>query len=154
MVEAVSEHGYAGTSVRQVVGLAGVSRRSFYEQFANKEECFLATYDVIAARGLERIRAAHEACGGPLEDRLRAGFNGFTEGLRENWKGARLVIVEAQTAGPAGLARLRRTTAACEQLLSSSLAREPGGGRDRDGAGAGDRGRPSLDLIALPAQGR
>jgi len=128
MVEAVAEYGYAGTSVRQVVALAGVSRRSFYEQFANKEECFLATYDVIATRGLERIGAAHGACGGSLEDRLRAGFNEFTQGLRENWKGGHLVIVDAQTAGPAGLARLRRTTAACERMLSSSFALEPEGG--------------------------
>ena len=43
MVEAVAMHGYERTSVKQVVGLAGVSRRSFYEQFANKQECFLAT---------------------------------------------------------------------------------------------------------------
>ena len=45
MVEAVALRGYERTSVKQVVGLAGVSRRSFYEQFANKQECFLATYD-------------------------------------------------------------------------------------------------------------
>ena len=66
MVEAVAENGYAGTSVRQVVGLAGVSRRSFYEQFPNKEECFLATYDVIAGRGVKGIRRAHEDSEGPL----------------------------------------------------------------------------------------
>jgi AcrR family transcriptional regulator len=125
MVEAVAENGYAGTSVRQVVGLAGVSRRSFYEQFANKEACFLATYDVIAARGVKRIRRAHENSQGPLEERLRAGLHAFIEGMRENWKGARLVIVDAQTVGPAGLARLRRTTAACEQMLSVSFHREP-----------------------------
>jgi AcrR family transcriptional regulator len=125
MVEAVAENGYAGTSVRQVVGLAGVSRRSFYEQFANKEACFLATYDVIADRGVKQIRRAHEDSGGPLEERLRAGLHAFIEGMRENWKGARLVIVDAQTVGPAGLARLRRTTAACEQMLSASFEREP-----------------------------
>ncbi len=125
MVEAVAENGYAQTSVRQVVELAGVSRRSFYEQFANKEACFLATYDVIAGRGVKRIRRAHEDCEGPLEERLRAGLHGFIEGMRGNWKGARLVIVDAQTVGPAGLARLRRTTAACERMLSVSFGREP-----------------------------
>jgi len=125
MIEAVAENGYAGTSVRQVLGLAGVSRRSFYEQFANKEACFLATYDEIAARGVKRIRRAHEDSGGALEDRLRAGLHAFIDGIRANWKGAGLVIVEAQTVGPAGLARLRRTTAACEQMLSASFAREP-----------------------------
>jgi len=125
MVEAVAESGYAGTSVRQVVGLAGVSRRSFYEQFPNKQACFLAAYDVIAGDGLRRIRRAHEGSEGPLEERLRAGLHAFTEGMRANWNGARLVIVEAQTVGPAGLAGLRRTTAACEQMLSVSFEREP-----------------------------
>lgn len=128
MVEAVAANGYAGTSVRQVVGLAGVSRRSFYELFANKEECFLATYDVIATRGVKRIRRAYQASEGLLEDRLRVGFRELIEGIRANWKGARLVIVDAQTVGPAGLARLRRTTAAYEQMLSVSFAREPEGG--------------------------
>ena len=55
MIEAVAENGYERTSVKQVVGLAGVSRRSFYEQFANKQECFLATYDLIARRGAGRV---------------------------------------------------------------------------------------------------
>ena len=59
MIEAVATNGYERTSVKQVVGLAGVSRRSFYEQFANKQECFLATFDVIAARGAGRVSAAY-----------------------------------------------------------------------------------------------
>src|ERR1700719_2099929 len=59
MIEAVSSDGYERAGVRQVVGLAGVSRRAFYEQFANKQECFLATFDVIAARGAGRVSAAY-----------------------------------------------------------------------------------------------
>src|SRR5271154_4249744 len=47
MVEAIARSGYDRTSVKQVIGLAGVSRRSFYEQFANKEACFLATCDLV-----------------------------------------------------------------------------------------------------------
>jgi len=128
MAEAVAENGYAATSVRRVVELAGVSRRSFYEQFANKEACFLATYDAIASRGVKGIRRAHEASEGPLEERLRASLHASIEGMRANWKDARLVIVEAQTVGPAGLARLRRTTTACEQMLSVSFERESGRG--------------------------
>ena len=126
MVEAVAANGYEGASVRQVVGLAGVSRRSFYELYANKLDCFLATFDVIAARGVKRIRRAYrDEPRGDLEDRLRAAFQAFTEGVAANWKDARLVIVEAQTAGPAGLERLRRTTATCERMLSASFARAP-----------------------------
>lgn len=126
LVEAVAANGYAGTSVRQVVGLAGVSRRSFYEQFANKEECFLATYDRIATRGVKQLRGPSRSGKDALEDRLRVGLEGLTEAIGANWKSARLVIVEAQTVGPAGLLRLRRTTATCEQMLSVSFALTPG----------------------------
>jgi AcrR family transcriptional regulator len=125
MVEAVVANSYQGVSVRQVVGLAGVSRRSFYEQFANKQECFLATFDSIAARGVKRIRRAYLASEGPLEDRLATAFEELSEEVGTNWKDARLVVVEAQTAGPAGLERLRRITATCEQMLFSSFALAP-----------------------------
>ncbi len=125
MVEAVAANGYEGASVRQVVGLAGVSRRSFYEMYANKLDCFLATFDVIATRGVKRIRRAYREADEALEDRLRASLQAFTEGVAANWKDARLVIVEAQTAGPAALERLRRTTATCERMLYTSFARAP-----------------------------
>jgi AcrR family transcriptional regulator len=70
MIEAVAHNGYERTSVKQVVGLAGVSRRSFYEQFANKQECFLATYDLIATRSAGRVSAAYRATRGDAEERM------------------------------------------------------------------------------------
>jgi AcrR family transcriptional regulator len=126
MVEAVAANGYERTSVKQVVGLAGVSRRSFYEQFANKQECFLATFDLIAARGAKRINAVYRATEGDLEQRLTASFREFAGVVEANWKGANLVIVEAQAAGVPGLMRLRRATATFEQMISTSFERAPG----------------------------
>jgi AcrR family transcriptional regulator len=126
MVEAVASSGYGGTSVKQVIGLAGVSRRAFYEQFANKEECFLATFDLIASRGVARINQAYRAAEGGLEDRLRAAFAACAQEIATNPKGAVLTIVEAQTAGTAGQLRLRRATATLERMLSDSFARSPG----------------------------
>src|ERR1700733_15923978 len=74
MIEAVAASGYEHTSVKQVVSLAGVSRGSFYEQFANKQECFLATYDVIATRGAGRVSAAYREAHGDNEQRMQAAF--------------------------------------------------------------------------------
>jgi AcrR family transcriptional regulator len=125
MVEAVAADGYEGASVRQVVALAGVSRRSFYEQFANKQDCFLATFDLIAARGVKRFGRECRASKDDLESRLEAVFVQFAEAVAANPKEARLVIIEAQSAGPAGLERLRRATATCERMLFSSFARGP-----------------------------
>ncbi len=125
MVEAVAESGYERTSVKQVIGLAGVSRRSFYEQFANKEECFLATFDLIAGRELKRMRKAYLATEGSLEERLRAVFEALTTQARENPKAANLVLLEACTAGAAGTLRLRRATTSCEQMLARSFLTSP-----------------------------
>lgn len=122
MVEAVAANGYANTSVKQVIGLAGVSRRAFYEQFANKEECFLATFDLIAARGVKRVHEAYRSTGGDLERRIRASIGEFTGEIEANAKSAGLAIVQAQTAGAPGLARLRKATGTFEQMLCSSFA--------------------------------
>ena len=47
MIEVVAERGYPETRVVDVIGVAGVSRKTFYELFASKEDCFLAAYDVL-----------------------------------------------------------------------------------------------------------
>ena len=125
MVEAVAECGYEGTSVKQVIGLAGVSRRSFYEQFANKQESFLATFDLLTHQAAQRARRAYQAGEGALEDRLRRTFQALDQATREDPKPAQLVLVEAPTAGVAGALRLCRATAMCEQMLAKSFAEGP-----------------------------
>ena len=128
MIEAVAISGYERTSVKQVVGLAGVSRRSFYEQFANKQECFLATFDVIASRGAWRVGAAYRAAQGETEERLQAAFGELGQAMRTNWKGAGLAILEAPKIGAPGLLRLRRATATFEQMLSGYFEHAPEAG--------------------------
>ena len=46
MTAAVGEHGYHGVRVADVVWRAGVSRKTFYELFGGKDDCFAATYGV------------------------------------------------------------------------------------------------------------
>ena len=50
MLKAASELGYRSTNVQDVIERAGVSRPTFYEHFANKEDCFLAAFDTSAQR--------------------------------------------------------------------------------------------------------
>jgi AcrR family transcriptional regulator len=125
MIEAIAQNSYDGTSVKQVIGLAGVSRRSFYEQFANKEECFLATFDLIVRRDIKEIKKAYLAADGSLEQRARAVFERFAQTAEEDRNATVLVVVEAQCAGPAGVMRLRRATGACEQMLAHSFTESP-----------------------------
>jgi AcrR family transcriptional regulator len=125
MVEAVAQYGYEKTSVKKVVTLAGLSRRTFYEQFANKEQCFLTSLDLIAARAVKRTSEAYRAADGNLENRMRASFEKFVEDVVSSPKSASLVIVDAPAAGAAGLLHLCRATATFEQILSSSFAHTP-----------------------------
>ena len=46
-VEVVAEHGYAGASVRQIASRAGISTKTFYELYPDKEAAFLATYAAV-----------------------------------------------------------------------------------------------------------
>jgi AcrR family transcriptional regulator len=45
IIEAVAEHGYADTTIASIVKAAGLSRKTFYEHFKNKEDCFGAAYE-------------------------------------------------------------------------------------------------------------
>jgi AcrR family transcriptional regulator len=125
MVEAVAHGGYEGTSVKQVIGLAGVSRRSFYEQFANKQECFLVTFELIARRELKHVKDAYVAADGSLEQRAGAALRQFAQAIEDDRNAFILAALEAQRAGPTGVLHLRKATSACEQMLIRGFAESP-----------------------------
>src|ERR687889_66607 len=68
MAACVGESGYADVSVADVIARAGVSRKTFYEHFDNKLECFLAAYDagVDAMLGAIDDAIGKAAADGPL----------------------------------------------------------------------------------------
>jgi AcrR family transcriptional regulator len=105
--EAVSELGYASTPVAEVLRRAGVSRETFYEQFANKQECFLAAYDASATMVLEAIGTALDSeppvtSSAELLDR---GLARYLAALAREPALARTFLVEVYAAGPDALAR-------------------------------------------------
>jgi AcrR family transcriptional regulator len=132
MIEAVTTRGYPQTSVKLVIGLAGVSRRSFYEQFSGKEECFIATFDLIANRAVKRLTDAYLTAEGDQRQRLRAVLRAWGAELEQNPKALRLALAESQAAGAEGLRRLQKTTAVCEGLLAGALSGRcpPAAGKD------------------------
>jgi len=106
MAGAVSEKGYGAVAVADVIARAGVSRKTFYEHFDNKEECFLAAYDAGVELMLDAIDAAirDAAPGGPLAI-ARAGTARYLETLTANPAFARTFLVEVLAAGPRALER-------------------------------------------------
>jgi AcrR family transcriptional regulator len=108
MAETVAAKGYAATTVADVVARAGVSRKTFYEHFADREECFLAAYDaaVDALFGAvaERV-AAGEPAGDDWRARVCAGVRAYLEALASEPAFARTFLVEVRVAGPRAQAR-------------------------------------------------
>jgi AcrR family transcriptional regulator len=127
LIEAVARHGYEETSVKQVIALAGVSRRSFYEQFSNKQVCFLATFDLLARRELQQMRRSYAESNGALAERCEGSFERFAAMLDDDHGVSTLVVVEAQRAGVPGVLRLVRAMGACEQMLTQSFSQAPDG---------------------------
>jgi AcrR family transcriptional regulator len=105
MAQVVAEKGYPATTVADVVERAGVSRRTFYEQFADKEACFLAAYDVGLAAVLDRIQEAVEGVSAGWRQRARAGVEAFLALLASEPAFARALQLEILTAGSAALER-------------------------------------------------
>jgi AcrR family transcriptional regulator len=106
MAQAVAVHGYASTTVAQVVERAGVSRKTFYEHFADKEECFIALYDTGIAYVLGRILDALDGYDDPKE-RVGIGLRAFLQVLSEEPAFCRAMVAEAQAAGAVAVARRR-----------------------------------------------
>jgi AcrR family transcriptional regulator len=106
MVAAVDEKGYLATSVADVLARARVSRSAFYEQFRDKEDCFLACYDRGAGLLFDAATTAL-AAEGPWPLRVRRVYEALLETFAEHAPLARVCMVEALAAGPAANLRYR-----------------------------------------------
>jgi AcrR family transcriptional regulator len=127
MVEAVARHGYGGTTLRELVRLAGVSKTTFYEHFDSKQECFLATFDEIVSQVTERVSAAYRE-GGDFRERLVAALNVFMNLTVTEPDAAMLTAVESLTLGAAGVAHRERGSEAFELLIRQSFEHSPAKG--------------------------
>lgn len=102
--ELVAERGYQKTTIELIAKTARVALVTFYEHFANKEECFLAAFD-------ENIAAAGEVFAELLDpeqpwvDQISTGLEVLLEMVVSEQARAKLCIVEAQAAGTESLAR-------------------------------------------------
>lgn len=98
MVRVVGRRGYKATSVADVIAEAEVSRTTFYKHFEDKQECFLAAYDMAVERVLDEVIAS---CDGDLPwlERVRSGLATIVELFALDPELARTAIVEVAAAG-------------------------------------------------------
>ncbi len=132
MVNVASEHGVGYATVARVVARSGVSRRTFYEQFLDREECFLTAF-VQAVERIEAVVVPAYSKPSKWPERVRCGLAALLQFLDRESALARLVVVEAFGAGPKVLERRRLCIARIVAVV------------DREGRAAkGGEGPPSL----------
>jgi AcrR family transcriptional regulator len=107
MFDVTCERGAASATVAHIVERSGVSRRTFYEMFADREDCFLATFEQALALVRERVLPAYESRERWI-DRIRAGLIELLAFVDEQPRVGRLLIVESQAGGRSALERRRR----------------------------------------------
>jgi AcrR family transcriptional regulator len=110
MVEESAERGAANVSVAHVVGRAGVSRRTFYEIFSDREDCFLGAFDEGIARALRYALDGYDASAEWVE-RVRMGLTGLLGFLDAERDVGQLLVVGSLGAGADALERRRRILA-------------------------------------------
>jgi AcrR family transcriptional regulator len=135
MLEAVGAEGYEHTSVRTVLDRTGVYRQAFYDNFADKDDCYLQAYDA----GVKRVEALVVAAA-PEETtwtgKLRAGLGALLDFLDAEPDVGRALVVEVHAAGPEALAK---RTAAMERINSFlDQARQEAGESESPPAIAGE----------------
>lgn len=99
LAEAVAEKGYGGTTIADITRHAAVSRRTFYEHFDGKDECFVAAFDTVTEQLRERVEAAFKT-EDEWADGIRAAIGAMLTFLASEPNLARLAMVEALVAGP------------------------------------------------------
>jgi AcrR family transcriptional regulator len=101
--DVVAERGFAATTVAAIVQKAGVSTKTFYDLYRDKEEAFLGAYaavDVVITR-MTTAALAHD----DPREMMRAGLRAFLETLAAEPAFTRMLVIEAVGAGPRVLER-------------------------------------------------
>jgi AcrR family transcriptional regulator len=124
MAAMAAAKGYARVTVSDVTGHAGVSRRTFYDQFEDKKDCFLATFDAFGSRLL--ARATELVAGeGTWEERISRALAVILRQLTEEPSYARVALVEILGAGRAALERRDAVLDAVAALLQPTEGSAP-----------------------------
>jgi AcrR family transcriptional regulator len=105
VAEEVASNGYMAVTVGEVIARARVSRKTFYDLFRDKADCFLAAFDAAIETLLGQVRAVFAAMPEATPARARAVLAAVLEVLAAEPAFARMCMVEAPAAGPAGRER-------------------------------------------------
>ncbi len=127
MTQVARERGVGSTTVAHVVERSGVSRRTFYELFEDRDDCFRAAFDQAIESAAQRVVPAYESAQG-WRERMRAGLRALLEFLDDEPSLGALCVVDVLGSGPPALEHRREVV----QLLIGAVDE----GREEARAGA------------------
>jgi AcrR family transcriptional regulator len=104
MLDVSVEKGAANVTVAHVVERSGVSRRTFYDVFDDREDCFLAAFEQALAYASEHVLSAYESERG-WREKIRAGLIALLSFLDREPVIGRVLVVESFGGGPRPLER-------------------------------------------------
>jgi AcrR family transcriptional regulator len=125
LVDTVAERGYNATTVAHITKAASVSRRTFYEHFADKEACFLAAYEMVADHIRDSMRAAAESFS-EWPQQVRAALATMLRFFAAEPELARLCMIEPVAAGGQIAARHRATMQGFVAILKAGRPQHSG----------------------------
>jgi AcrR family transcriptional regulator len=131
VMRVVTTKGYATMRISDVTALAGVSRRTFYDNFTDKEDAFLAAYDDVVSRLTAAVGASF-ATASDWPSKVERGLSTFLTQLAAAPAIAHVCIVEVMAAGPRALDRRAHAMAQFAEFLVPSLDDVPGADRVSD----------------------
>ena len=124
MASAVAVKGYAAVTIADIVREAGVSRRTFYEQFASRSDCLIALYEAASERALAVLRSALDP-GRSWQEQLEPVLAAYLASLASNPALLRTLYIEIWGLGPPGLAARRRVNQAIAGFMLEVINPSP-----------------------------
>lgn len=122
MLELVAENGYEAVTVRDLARAAGVSTRSFYGHYSSKEQCFLVVLQLVIQR-VPRLFELSQEC--TSEERIQLAIETVVCALASEPKAARLLCVDAYTAGPIALRHAESGRRSIERAIDERFGEKP-----------------------------
>ncbi|MFP5388187.1 MAG: TetR/AcrR family transcriptional regulator, partial [Thermoleophilia bacterium] len=117
LLDLVAEHGYPAVTVRQLASLAGVSTRSFYQHYSDKEGCLLCINRRIARRALGLIESSSSSSA-TREEKLRRAIFALLNEWSSDPRAPSTLLVEAYDAGPAA----QKQACQAKKLIEAAMA--------------------------------
>jgi AcrR family transcriptional regulator len=115
-VAAIDELGYPRATVGRITARARLSRRTFYQMFANRDECFAAVLEELVATVAGELSEAGLE-GLPWRERVRTGVWTILSLLDRESVLAQVCVVQALRAGPLVLERREAVLARLAALV-------------------------------------